>query len=342
MIAQALTRLTAGEHLDQSDAARLLDSLLDEGASDAQIAAVLIALSIKGETDSELAGFAQTMRERCARVSTRHEIYVDTCGTGGSKVKTFNVSTAVAFVVSAAGVPVAKHGNVGVTSTSGSADVLRALGVNVELEPSAVAECLDEIGVGFMFAPLHHRATKRVAQVRRSLQVPTIFNLLGPLTNPAAAPFQVIGVAREGASEKVARAVSALGTTRTWVVRGKDGLDEITLDGTTEAFEASPDGIRQFEIHPSDFGFEESGVEALRGGSAQDNARTIRSILGGETKGAARNLVIMNSAAALVVAGRAADLRDGARLALESIASGASLRKLDQFVKMTQRGSTAP
>ena len=339
MIAQALSRLTAGQHLEQRDAAQLLDSLLDENATDAQIAAVLIALSIKGETDTELAGFAQTMRERCERVTTTHAEYVDTCGTGGSKAKTFNVSTAVAFVVAGAGLPVAKHGNVGVTSTSGSADVLRALGVNTQLEPDAVRQCLDEIGIGFMFAPLHHKATKRVAQVRKSLQVPTIFNMLGPLTNPAFTPFQVIGVSREGASERVARAARALGTARTWVVRGEDGLDEITLTGTTHVVEATPHGITHFEIHPTDCGFEKSSIDSLRGGDPEDNARTIRSALNGDDNGLARNLVLINSAAALVVARRAATLREGVELARESILSGAALKKLDQLVKMTRNFS---
>ena len=337
MIAQALARLTSGQHLDQREAAELLDSLLDESASDAQIAAVLIALSMKGETHTELAGFAQTMRDRCARVTTRHTDYIDTCGTGGSKAKTFNVSTAVAFVVAAAGLPVAKHGNVGVTSTSGSADVLRALGVNTQLEPEAVTQCLDEIGIGFMFAPLHHRATKRVAQVRKSLQVPTIFNLLGPLTNPASTPFQVIGVSREDAAERVAAAAGALGTTRTWVVRGEDGLDEITLAGTTLVFEATPAGVRRFEIHPRDFGFDAAGIETLRGGSPEENALVIRAALNGDERGLARSLVLMNSAAALVVAERAASLGEGVEAALNAIQSGAALRKLDQLAGMTQK-----
>ncbi len=303
MISHFLGRLTSGEHLDRQEAAELLAALMGDDSTDAQIAAVLVALQTKGETEDEIAGFAETMRARCSRVLTRHETYVDTCGTGGSVAKTFNVSTAAAFVVAAAGVPVAKHGNAAVTSKSGSADVLRSLGVKVDLAPERVAECIDEIGIGFMFAPLHHAATKRVALVRRSLQVPTIFNLLGPLTNPAQAPHQVIGVSRAGASEKVAKAASQLGTSRSWIVRGEDGLDEITLGGTTEVFEAGKNGVRRFQLHPDDFGVAVSDIEPLRGGTADDNAEIIRAVFRRDRKDAARSLVLMNAAAALFVSG---------------------------------------
>ena len=310
---------------------------MGDDATDAQIAGVLVALQTKGETENEIAGFAETMRARCSRVLTRHEIYVDTCGTGGSVAKTFNVSTAAAFVVAAAGMPVAKHGNAAVTSKSGSADVLRSLGVKVDLPPERVAECIDEIGIGFMFAPLHHAATKRVALVRRSLQVPTIFNLLGPLTNPAQAPHQVIGVSRAGASEKVAKAAVQLGTSRTWIVRGEDGLDEITLGGTTEVFEAGKNGIRRFQLHPDDFGVPVSDIELLRGGTADDNAEIIRAVFRRDRKDAARNLVLMNAAAALFVSGAVTNLLEGVRVAAEVIDSGAAHQKVEALVSMTNR-----
>jgi anthranilate phosphoribosyltransferase len=337
MISRFLARLTAGEHLDRHEAADLLAALMGDEATDAQIAAVLVALAMKGETEDEIAGFAETMRARCSRVVTRHKSYVDTCGTGGSVAKTFNVSTASAFVVAAAGMPVAKHGNAAVSSRSGSADVLRSLGVRIELVAKRVAECIDEIGIGFMFAPLHHAATKRVAVVRRSLQVPTIFNLLGPLTNPAQAPHQVIGVSRAGAGEKVAKAAAHLGTLRTWVVRGEDGLDEITLGGTTQVFEAGESGIRTFELHPEDFGVPVSEAELLRGGTADDNAGIILAVFRRERKDAARSLILMNAAAALFVSGAVNDVREGTRRAADVIDSGAALKKVEALVSMTNR-----
>jgi anthranilate phosphoribosyltransferase len=288
----------------------------------------LIALASKGETEEELAGFAQTMRSRCARISSKHSVFIDTCGTGGSGAKTFNVSTAAAFVVAAAGVPVAKHGNVGVTTKAGSADVLRALEVKVDLAPERVNEIFDEIGVCFMFAPLHHAATKRVAMVRRELGVRTIFNLLGPLTNPAGAPFQVAGVSNEAACEKMARALSRLGTRRAWVVRGEDGLDEITLSGKTIVHAASPEGVDRIEITPEDFGLRRAPLEDLRGGSAEENAAIILEVLEGRRKDAARDLVLINAAASLRVAGATDDLRHAVELAAQAIETGAAPAKL--------------
>jgi anthranilate phosphoribosyltransferase len=284
MLPGLLKKLVAREDLTRAEAASLLEFLISAEATDAQIAAALTALAAKGETEDELAGFAETMRSCCARITTKHAVYVDTCGTGGSGAKTFNVSTAAAFVVAAAGLPVAKHGNVGVTTKAGSADVLRALDVKVDLTAERVAGCFDEIGMCFMFAPLHHAATKRVAMVRRELGVRTIFNLLGPLTNPAGAPHQVVGVSDERGLEKVARALAALGTRRAWVVRGADGLDEISLSGATVIYEAGADGVRQFEVTPEDFGLSRSPLDALRGGSAEENAAIIQAVLSGERR----------------------------------------------------------
>src|SRR5262245_10163686 len=240
MLNELLNKLIARQDLAQAEAAALLEAILADDATDSRIAAALVALASKGETEEELAGFAQTMRARCSRIASKHSRYVDTCGTGGSSAKTFNVSTAAAFVVAAAGVPVAKHGNVGVTSRSGSADVLRALGIKVDLASERVSGIFDQIGICFMFAPLHHPATKRVASVRRDLGVRTIFNWLGPLTNPAGAPFQVIGVSNEAACEKMAGALARLGTKRAWILHGEDGLDEVTLAGKTVVYEALP------------------------------------------------------------------------------------------------------
>ncbi len=336
MIPELLNKLIARQDLAQEEAAALLDSILADDATDSRIAAALIALASKGETDEELAGFAQTMRARCSRIMPKHELYVDTCGTGGSVAKTFNVSTAAAFVVAAAGVPVAKHGNVGVTTRAGSADVLRALGVRVDLAPERVNEIFDDIGVCFMFAPLHHAATKRVAMVRRELGVRTIFNLLGPLTNPAGAPFQIVGVSSEAACEKVARALARLGTSRAWVVRGEDGLDEITLAGKTVVCSASPEGVERFEIAPEDFGLRRVSIDHLRGGAAEENAAIIRDVLEGRRKDEARELVLINAAASLFITGAAKSLDNAVEKAALSIESGSAFAKLTALQNISQ------
>src|SRR5205085_10164699 len=285
MIVSLLDKLLAHDDLTQSEAAGLLDALLNDTATDAQIASALTGLAMKGVTAAELAGFAATMRARAARITTKHTKFVDTCGTGGSRAKTFNASTTAALSVAAAGLPGAKHGNVGVTSKSGSADVLRALGVKVELPPARVAEIFDEIGVCFMFAPLHHAATKRVAMVRRELGFKTIFNLLGPLTNPAGAPFQVIGVSNETAAQKVAHALDLMGIERAWIVCGEDGLDEITLAGQTAVYEVSSAGIERFDITPGHFALPRTALDALRVSTVEESAVTLRAILQDELKG---------------------------------------------------------
>lgn len=331
MLPDFLNKLIVKQHLSQAESAALLEAMLGENATDAQIAAALVALAGKGETEEELAGFAETMRARAMRIRSKHTKFVDTCGTGGSVAKTFNVSTAAAFVVAAAGLPVAKHGNVGVTSKSGSADVLRALGVNVNLPPERVREIFDETGLCFMFAPLHHAATKRVAMVRRELGVRTIFNLLGPLTNPAGAPFQVLGVSNEAACEKVAKALLRLGTERAWVVRGEDGLDEITLAGKTIVYEVTPPSVRRFEIAPEDFGLSRASLDPLRGGTAEENALTIRAVLSGERRDAALELILINAAASLLVAGLAESFQAAIELAGSAAGSGAALAKLESL-----------
>lgn len=336
MFAPLLKKVVSHENLTREEAASLLEFLISSEATDAQIAAVLIALAAKGETEDELAGFAETMRSRCTRITTKHAVYLDTCGTGGSGAKTFNVSTAAAFVVAAAGVPVAKHGNVGVTSKAGSADVLRVLGVKIDLTPDRVMRCLDEIGICFMFAPLHHGATKRVAMVRRELGVRTIFNLLGPLTNPAGAPHQVIGVSDEKGCEKVARALAMLKTKKSWIVRGKDGLDEITLTGPTIVYEADEKGVRSFEISPADFGLSCASIENLRGGSAEENAAIIQSVLSGERRDGARDLILMNAAASIYVAGLAETLQGAFILAQKALDSGKALSRLQNLQSLTQ------
>ncbi|HEX6185935.1 MAG TPA: anthranilate phosphoribosyltransferase [Pyrinomonadaceae bacterium] len=322
-------RLMRGENLGREEAASLLDALLDGAATDAQIGAALVALAVKGETVEELAGLASAMRRRAVRIRPRHTTFIDTAGTGSSAAKCFNVSTAAAFVIAGAGLPVAKHGSRAATSRSGSADVLGALGVEVTAAPEVSERCLNELGVCFMFAPLYHGATARVAGVRRELGVHTTFNLLGPLTNPAGAPRQVIGVWHEALAEPLAHTLLALGSERAWVVHGLDGLDEVTLDGRTKVAEVYEGAVRVFEVGPEDFGLEPSTLEGLRGGDAVANARIIRAVLAGERRDAARSLVVVNAAAALFVGGLADELSEAARLAERSIDTGAALEKLE-------------
>lgn len=330
-----LLRLMRGENLGRQDAAALLEGLLDNDATDAQIGAALVALAVKGETIEELAGMAAAMRARAVHLNSRHKCFIDTAGTGSSYAKTFNVSTAAAFVSSGAGLAVAKHGSRAATSRSGSADVLTALGVNVSAPPQVSEECLNEIGLCFMFAPLYHGATARVAGIRRELGAHTTFNLLGPLTNPAGAPRQIIGVWHQGLIEPLAHVLAELGTEHAWVAHGSDGLDEVTLSGETFIAEAKDGHVRTFETGPQDFGLDVAEIGHLRGGDAAANAQTILAVLKGARRDEARALVVINAAAALFVGGCAPDLSTAARLAEQSIDSGAAQGKLDELVKAT-------
>jgi anthranilate phosphoribosyltransferase len=327
--------LMRGENLSRADAARLLDALLDSSATDAQIAAALIALKLKGETIEELAGMAEGMRARAVRINSHHSCFIDTAGTGSSCAKTFNVSTAAAFVIAGAGLPVAKHGNRAASSRCGSADVLTALGVDVSISPEISEQSLNEMGICFMFAPLYHGATARVAGIRRELGVQTTFNLLGPLTNPAQAPRQIIGVWDRSLVEPLARTLSVLGTERAWIVHGGDGLDEITLADKTLVAEAGNGAVRTFEIEPKDFGVESVAIDGLGGGDAEASAAIIRSVLSGARRDAARLLVVVNAAAALHVGGFAENLRAGTQLAEQSIDSGAAQIKLENLARMS-------
>ena len=330
-----------GENLARSEAANFLNALLNPAATDAQVAGALAVLAVKGETVEELAGMAEAMRKRAIPIHSHHRRFIDTAGTGSSMAKTFNVSTAAAFVTAGAGVPVAKHGSRAATSNCGSADVLEALGVNTGAPPKTVERCLNEHGICFMFAPLFHGATGRVAHVRRELGVHTTFNLLGPLTNPARAPFQILGVWNASLLERVASALALLGVEKAWVVHGTDGLDEITITGKTfVAASSSGRNVDRFTISPDDFGLAHRGLDGFRGNSPQKNAHLIRAILRGEQAkelAAARDLVIANAAAALRVAGFARDLRQGAIFARESIDTGRAASKLDALIRETNR-----
>jgi anthranilate synthase component 1 len=336
-------RLMRGENLSRGEAANFLRCLLNPRATDAQIAAALTSLSLKGETFDELAGMAEAMRNRALPLRSRHVRFVDTAGTGSSAAKTFNISTAAAFVIAGAGLPVAKHGSRAATSRCGSADVLQALGVNTVAPLEIVERCLNEHEICFMFAPLFHAATARVAHVRRELGIHTAFNLLGPLTNPARAPFQILGVCQFSLLERVASALARLGVEKAWVVHGADGLDEITIaDKTYVAACSSTGDVETFTVSSEDFGLERQRFDGFRPEGPQEAAQLIRAILRGDkTKAtsAARDLVIINAAAALYLAGVAPHLRHAAILARESIDSGRAASRLDALVRETNRSS---
>jgi anthranilate phosphoribosyltransferase len=335
-----LLNLMQGKNLTRKKSAYLLNQLLDGEATDAQISAALVAMAIKGETVEELAGMAEAMRAHSVKIKSKHKNFIDTAGTGSSRVKTFNVSTAAAFVIAGADLPVAKHGSRAATSKSGSADVLESLGVNVSVSKEIAENCLNEIGICFMFAPLYHASTARVAKIRRELGVHTTFNLLGPMTNPANAPFQIMGVWHKALVEPIAKTHAILGTKKAWIVHGLDGLDEITISEKTSIAEVENDKVKLFEISPEDLGFKRVSVkdlENLRGGNAKQNAKIILQIFKGEREDSARSLVILNSAAALYVGGKAGNFEDAVQLANESLDGGKALEKLEQLIEKTNK-----
>ena len=313
--------------------------------TDAQIAALLVALHMKGETVEEIVGFAEAIRSAATPLiihqnsavdvsGTERDALVDTCGTGGDASGTFNISTASALVVAGAGVRVAKHGNRSVTSKCGSADVMEALGVNINLPPARIAACLEEVGIAFLFAPAMHSAMKYVQSVRRELRLRTVFNLLGPLTNPAHASAQVVGVYSAALVEKLAEALSMLGLHRALVVHGLDGLDEITMTGPTRIAEVREGTVRTYEVTPEEFGMNCAKLDEISGGDAAANADIIRDILGGK-KSPRRDVVLLNATAALVAAGKADHLADALPLASKSIDCGAAAAKLEAMVRFT-------
>jgi anthranilate phosphoribosyltransferase len=334
-----------GQSLSRQEARAVMTEILAGQCSDAQIAALLVALHMKGETVEEIVGFAEAIRAAAVPLNlhnnsildasgTGRDALVDTCGTGGDTSGTFNISTATAFVVAGAGVRVAKHGNRSVTSKCGSADVMEALGVNINLPTERIAACLEQVGIAFLFAPAMHSAMKHVQTARRELHLRTVFNLLGPLTNPARATCQVVGVYSADLVEKLAEALSMLGLHRALVVHGSDGLDEITITGPTRIAEVREGQVRTYEATPEEFGLERASLEDISGGDAARNAVIIREILAGE-KSARRDVVLLNAAAALVAAGRANHLSDAVPLAAKTIDSGAALAKLRGLVALT-------
>ena len=331
MITQTIQRLIEGRDLSEAEAREVMGLIMTGGATDAQLGSFLTALRMKGETQDEVVGFARVMREKATPLWNGEPLDVlDTCGTGGDGSGTFNISTVAAFVAAGAGARVAKHGNRAASSKCGSADVLESLGVNIQMPPSDLRRVLKDVGIGFLFAPSFHTSMKYVMPARKQLGIRTVFNMLGPLANPAGAAFQVIGVYSETLLDLMAGAVARLGVRHAFIVHGQDGVDEITLSAPTDVVEVTEGKLRRFTVEPEDFGVERSGPEALQGGDAATNARITLDILAGET-GPRRNIVLINAAAAIAAAGLAGDLGEGFRLAMLSIDSGAARQKLDEL-----------
>jgi anthranilate phosphoribosyltransferase len=335
MIGRAIKRVVDGQHLDRQEMVEVFGEIMDGKASDVQKSAFLIALRMKGETPEEITGAAIAMRERVTPLDVDREILVDTCGTGGDGRGTFNISTLAAIVAAGAGANVAKHGNRAVSSSCGSADVLTALGVHIDLDAPRMSRVLERTGISFLFAPKLHPAMGAVAGVRRELGVRTIFNVLGPLTNPAFAKRQVLGVYAEHLVDVIARVLLALGAEHAIVVHSRDGLDEISISAPTRVCEVRDGEIRAYEIAPNDLGIEVQPIEALAGGDAAENARIAWAILDGE-EGARRDVVAANAGAALYVSGAAASLIEGVELARHAINSGAARAKLEELIAATK------
>ncbi len=335
MIKEAIQTLISGNSLTMDGAASVMEEIMSGEATQAQFGAFVAALRIKGETIDEIAGLASVMRAKAVPVVVTPPV-VDTCGTGGDNSSTFNISTVAAFVAAGAGLKVAKHGNRAMSSHCGSADVLEALGIKIDLGAEAVAECLETVGIGFMFAPIFHPAMKYATAPRREIGIRTVFNILGPLTNPARAQFQVIGVPSKELGEKIALVLHRLGTKHALVVHGADGMDEISITGRSLVWEVNEHGVLPpFEVSPQHFGFESASLAEIKGGTPQENAEMLRCILSGE-RGPRRDVVAMNAAAALVAGNRVSDLKQGVHIVEEAIDSGRALEKLDGLVRLSQ------
>ena len=329
MITDVIQKLTEGADLAEDEACRVMEEIMTGRSTHAQIAAFLMALRMKGETVDELVGFARVMREKATPIwNGVPPETLDTAGTGGDRSGTFNISTAAAFVAAGAGARVAKHGNRSVSSRSGSADVMEALGIDIQMPPEKIRRALEEIGMGFLFAQAFHRSMKHVAPVRSEIKVRTVFNILGPLANPASACFQVIGVNSEKLLELMATAAGRLGVRRVFVVHGTDGLDEISVSSPTEIVECNEGTLNRFVLRPEDLGVAPSPLEAIQGGDAAANAGIVRRVLEG-AKGPHRDAVLLNAAAAILAAGLAKDLKEGFKVGAEAIDSGAALGKLE-------------
>lgn len=333
-IKEAIAKAAGGRALEMDEAGAAMEEIVQGTATPAQIAAFAMALHMKGETPAEVAGLAKVMRREAVPVKVSGEV-VDTCGTGGDGLSTFNISTVAAFVASGAGARVAKHGNRAYTSSCGSADLLEALGIAFDLQPEEVACCVDQVGIGFMFAPLFHPAMKHAAGPRREIGIRTVFNVLGPLTNPAGASSQLLGVAAAPLAPLMGEVLELLGCRRALVVHGEDGLDEVSLSGRTLVCEISNGARRSYAIEPEDVGLRRHPLKSLAGGTAAENARIAEAVLHGEC-GPRRDVVLLNAAAALYAIGKAGSLREGVAAAAESIDSGAAATKLEELRSLSR------
>ncbi|GAV22657.1 anthranilate phosphoribosyltransferase [Carboxydothermus pertinax] len=330
---EVLEKVTMGENLNFAEAREAMEAIMEGKWTESQIGAFLVALKMKGETEEEIAAFALAMREKASRVLTRTEGLVDTCGTGGDGQHTFNISTAAAFVIAGAGIPVAKHGNRSVSSRSGSADVLEALGVNIDLDAKGAARCVDEVGIGFLFAPNLHPAMRHVAKPRREIGIRTVFNILGPLANPAYARGQVLGVFSPELQEILARVLNRLGVERAFVVYGSGGLDEVSLTGPTRVFELNRGEIKSYTFDPLSYGFSYCSLRDLQGGDAFENARLLQEVLRGKP-GPLREVVLLNAAFG-IMAGGVNDFREALLMARESIDQGLAAEKLEKLRRLS-------
>jgi len=337
MIKEAIALLIDGKSLTMEQASEVMEEITTGNVTPAQFGAFVTALRIKGETADEIAGLASVMRAKSVRVETSDPV-IDIVGTGGDNSRSFNISTAAAFVAAGAGIKVAKHNNRAMTSQCGSADVLEALGMKIELDAAQVKDCIEKVGIGFMFAPLFHPSMKFAAAPRRELGIRTVFNILGPLTNPALVEAQVLGVASANLGEKMVRVLQRLGTKRALVVHGLNGMDEITVAGKSRVWELRGGEITQYDISPEDFGMAEASVETLVGGTSEENAAIVRSVLEGE-KGPRRDAVVMNAAAGIALVNNAQGipaLKEGVEIAIETIDSGKAMEKLEKLVSLSR------
>ncbi|KPK42601.1 MAG: anthranilate phosphoribosyltransferase [Omnitrophica WOR_2 bacterium SM23_29] len=336
MIKEVIAKLVKGADLSQKEVESAMEEIMTGGALPTQIASFLTAMRMKGETIDEIAGAASIMRKHATKIVTKHPYVLDTCGTGGDEAHTFNVSTVAAFVVAGAGIPVAKHGNRCVSSKCGSADLLKAIGVNIEISPEKVSECIDEVGIGFLFAPLLHKAMQYAIGPRREIGIRTIFNILGPMTNPAGATHQLLGVYNDELVEPIAKALGKLGSRHALVVHGLDGLDEVTTTDETSVSELKDGNVKNFKISPTDFGIKKTTLKALQGGEHDYNIKIMTNILNG-IEGPQYDIVVLNAGCAIYAADVAEDIGEGIELAKKSITSKSALKKLEQLKEFTNR-----
>jgi anthranilate phosphoribosyltransferase len=339
MIKKAISKVVERIDLEEEEMAQVMEKIMGGVVTPSQMSAILVALRMKGESISEITGAAKVMREKSTKIKSNHAVVVDLCGTGGDQHGTFNISTVASLIVAGAEIPVAKHGNRSVSSQVGSADVLEELGVNINLSPKGSEKCLNELGIAFLFAPIYHPATKNVSQLRKEIGTRTIFNVLGPITNPAGIKHQVMGVYSEALLEPMAKVLRNLGYVRAKVVHATDRLDEITVTGKTQIAELKEGIVKTYQLDPADLGFKRRKLEELKGGNTKENAQILLSILRGEEREAKRDIAVLNAAAGILVSGGADDMKEAITRAEESIETRKALSKLNELIKFTRSWS---